>query len=82
MEISALDEHYFTETLVNVLRRYVFYVEERDIEEDIQRDMNELYLLNNYSSSMTNILKSVSKRRQHKRSLLIDGNYNSHCYHL
>ena len=61
--MSGLDEHYFIETLVNVLRRYVFYVEERDIEEDIQRDMNELYLLNNYSSSMTNILKSVSKRR-------------------
>ena len=64
--MSGLDEHDFLETLANVLRRYVFYVEERDIEEDIKRDMNQFYLLSNYSSKMTDILKSVSRTRSHK----------------
>ena len=66
MEMSGLDEHDFLETLASVLRRYVFYVEERDIEEDIKRDMNQFYLLSNYSSKMTDILKSVSRTRSHK----------------
>ena len=64
--MSGLDEHDFLETLASVLRRYVFYVEERDIEEDIKRDMNQFYLLSNYSSKMTDILKSVSRTRSHK----------------
>ena len=61
MEKFGLDEEEFSGTLANVLRRYIFYISEKDIEEDILNDMNAFYMMNNYSSIMTDIIKSVSK---------------------
>ena len=57
-----LEEDELVETLVDVLRRYIYYIEEREIEIDIRREenINQFHLLNNYSTSMTDILKSVS----------------------
>ena len=57
-----LEEDELGETLVDVLRRYIYYIEKRDIEIDIRREenINQFHLLNNYSTSMTDILKSVS----------------------
>ena len=62
MQRLHLDEDELSETLVAVLRRYIYYIEERDIEIDIRREenINQFHLLSNYSSSMTEILKSVS----------------------
>ena len=61
MATFGLEEEEFSGTLANALRRYIFYISEKDIEEDILNDMNEFYMMNNYSSIMTDILKSVSK---------------------
>ena len=63
MATFGLEEEEFSETLANVLKRYIFYISEKDIEEDILNDMNEFYMMNNYSSIMTDILKSVSELR-------------------
>ena len=54
-----------TETLVDVLRRYTNNViEEKDIEYDVQlpENLDQFYLINNYSSEIPNILKAVSYR--------------------
>ena len=52
----------FEMTLANVLRRYIYYDEEKDIEYDIQTEenINQFYMLNNYSSKMSEVLQSVS----------------------
>ena len=49
-------------TLANVLRRYIYYIEEKDIEYDIQREenINQFYMMNNYSSKMSEVLQLVS----------------------
>ena len=62
-----MSEEEVSETLVDVLRRYIYYIEEQNIELDIQREenINQFHLLNNYSSSMTEILKSVSMSDQY-----------------
>ena len=62
MQRLNMVEQEVSETLVDVLRRYIYYIEEKDIEMDIRREenKNQFHLLNNYSSSMTEILKSVS----------------------
>ena len=52
-----------TSTLVEVLRRYTNdLVYEKNIEYDIQRpqNMDQFYLINNYSNEIPNILKAVS----------------------
>ena len=61
IEKFGLDEEEFGRTLANAMKRYIFYISEKDIEEDILNDMNAFYMMNNYSSIMTDILKSVSK---------------------
>ena len=67
MERLNMSEEEVSETLVDVLRRYIYYIEEQNIELDIQREenINQFHLLNNYSSSMTEILKSVSMSDQY-----------------
>ena len=51
----------FEMTLANVLRRYIYYDEEKDIEYDIQTEenINQFYMLNNYSSKMSEVLQSA-----------------------
>ena len=60
LENSGLEEDEFSRTLSDVLGRYLFYISEKDIELDILRNMNELYLLQNISSDISSVLKSVS----------------------
>ena len=59
-----LDEDGLSEALTGALRRYIYYIEERDIEVDIQRkdNINQYYLVSNYSRKMPEVLKSVSSR--------------------
>ena len=59
-----LDEDGLSEALTGALRRYIYYIEERDIEVDIQRkeNINQYYLVSNYSREMPEVLKSVSSR--------------------
>ena len=59
-----IDEDGLSEALTGALRRYIYYIEERDIEVDIQRkdNINQYYLVGNYSSKMPEVLKSVSFR--------------------
>ena len=49
-------------TLADVLRRYVYFIEEKDIEYDIQQpeNLNQFYLINNYSAEVPEVLKEVS----------------------
>ena len=63
-EKLKLDEHSFTVTLTDVLRRYVYFIEEKDIEYDIQRpeNLNQFYLINNYSAEVPEVLKEVSTK--------------------
>ena len=51
-------------TLTDVLRRYVYFIEEKDIEYDIQRpeNLNQFYLINNYSAEVPEVLKEVSTK--------------------
>ena len=64
MEKLKLDEDGLSEALTGALRRYIYYIEERDIEVDIQRkdNINQYYLVSNYSRKMPEVLKSVSSR--------------------
>ena len=64
MEKLKLDEDGLSEALTGALRRYIYYIEERDIEVDIQRkdNINQYYLVTNYSRKMPEVLKSVSSR--------------------
>ena len=59
-----LDEDGLSEALTGALRRYIYYIEERDIEVDIQRkdNINQYYLVSNYSRKMPEVLKSVSSK--------------------
>ena len=59
-----LDEDGLSEALTGALRRYIYYIEEKDIEVDIQREdnINQFYLVGNYSRNMPEVLKSVSSR--------------------
>ena len=59
-----LDEDGLSEALTGALRRYIYYIEEKDIEVDIQRkdNINQYYLVSNYSREMPEVLKSVSSR--------------------
>ena len=59
-----LDEDGLSEALTGALRRYIYYIEEKDIEDDIQEEdnINQYYLVGNYSSKMPEVLKSVSFR--------------------
>ena len=60
-----LDVDTLTVTLVEVLRRYTNdVVEEKDIEDDIQmpENIDQFYLINNYTNEIPNILKAVSSR--------------------
>ena len=59
-ENSGLEEDEFSVTLSDVFGRYLFYISEKDIELDILRNMNEFYLLQNISSDISSVLKSVS----------------------
>ena len=67
MESLGLDEDEFGGTLTDVLRRYIYFIEEKDIETDIMENINQFKLLSNYSSKMTDILKSVSLKIKIKR---------------
>ena len=62
MEKMELDEDGLSEALTGALRRYIYYIEEKDIEVDIQRkdNINQYYLVTNYSRKMPEVLKSVS----------------------
>ena len=60
IEKFSLEEDEFSRTLSDVLGRYLFYISEKDIELDILRNMNEFYLLQNISSDISTVLKSVS----------------------
>ena len=60
MESFGLKEYDFSFILADVLRRYIYYMSEADIEEDIRNNPNELKLLQNISNNMSSILKSVS----------------------
>ena len=60
MESFGLKEYDFSFILADVLRRYIYYMSEADIEEDIRKNTNELKLLQNISNNMSSILKSVS----------------------
>ena len=64
MEKLKLDEDGLSEALTGALRRYIYYIEERDIEVDIQKkeNINQYYLVSNYSRKMPEVLKSVSSR--------------------
>ena len=64
MEKMELDEDGLSEALTGALRRYIYYIEEKDIEVDIQRkdNINQYYLVSNYSREMPEVLKSVSSR--------------------
>ena len=64
MEKMKLDEDGLSEALTGALRRYIYYIEEKDIEVDIQRkdNINQYYLVSNYSTKMPEVLKSVSSR--------------------
>ena len=59
-----LDEDGLSEALTGALRRYIYYIEEKDIEDDIKQEdnINQYYLVSNYSSKMPEVLKSVSFR--------------------
>ena len=59
-----LDEDGLSEALTGALRRYIYYIEEKDIEVDIQKkdNINQYYLVSNYSRKMPEVLKSVSSR--------------------
>ena len=59
-----VDEDGLSEALTGALRRYIYYIEEKDIEVDIQREdnINQYYLVGNYSGKMPEVLKSVSSR--------------------
>lgn len=62
MKKLDVDRWSLTGTLSEALRRYIYFFEEKDLEEDIQKPENidQYYLINNYSSKMPDILKSVS----------------------
>ena len=60
MASFGLKEYDFSVILAGVLRRYIYYMSEADIEEDIRNNPNELKLLQNISNNMSSILKSVS----------------------
>ena len=60
IEKFSLEEDEFSRTLSDVLGRYLFYISEKDIELDILRNMDEFYLLQNISSDISSVLKSVS----------------------
>ena len=62
MKNSSIDEYEFSASLANALKRVVFYTSEKDIEEDIQHDINEFNLLTNFYSNMSSILESVRIR--------------------
>ena len=65
MEKLKLGEGELIETLVNSLRRYIYYyIEEQDLEIDIQKkeNINQYYFLGNYSSKVPEVLKSVSTK--------------------
>ena len=66
-----LEDNDFTQTLVDVLKRYIFYIDEKDIEYDLQKQegrdreqnrkmRNQFYMINNYSTKMEDVLKSAS----------------------
>ena len=59
-----VDEDGLSEALTGALRRYIYYIEEKDIEVDIQREdnINQYYLVGNYSNQMPEVLKSVSSK--------------------
>ena len=59
-----LDEDGLSEALTGALRRYIYYIEEKDIEVDIQREdnINQFYLVGNYSRNIPDELKSESSR--------------------
>ena len=59
-----IDEDGLSEALTGALRRYIYYIEEKDIEVDIQREdnINQYYLVGNYSNQMPEVLKSVSSK--------------------
>ena len=52
----------FTSTLTEVLRRYIFFMDEKDIEYDIQLpdNINQYYMINNYSKQIPEVLEVVS----------------------
>ena len=64
MNKMNLGEDDFSEALTGVLRRYIYFIEEKDLEYDIKQDENidQLNLVSNYSSKMTDVLKSVSMK--------------------
>ena len=64
MEKLKLGEDELSETLVESLRRYIYYIEEHDLEIDIQKkkNVNQYHFLGNYSSKVPEVLKSVSTR--------------------
>ena len=62
MKDLNLEEIELSEALAGLLRRFVYFTEEWDIEDDIktEENINQYYLLNKYSENMTEVLKSVS----------------------
>ena len=72
IEKFSLEEDEFSRTLSDVLGRYLFYISEKDIELDILRNMNEFYLLQNISSDISNVLKSVSLEVFKSDDILVD----------
>ena len=61
-EKMNLSPHEFTSTLAQVLRRYIFFMDEKDIEYDIQLpdNINQYYMINNYSKQIPEVLEVVS----------------------
>ena len=57
-----LDEDTFIDAVFGVLRRYVFFSEEKDLEIDLQEkeNINQYYLINNYSATIPDLLEAVS----------------------
>ena len=67
-------------TLADVLRRYVYFIEEKDIEYDIQQpeNLNQFYLINNYSAEVPEVLKEVSIKKNYR--LVLGHKWNKHSY--
>ena len=70
MEKMNLERSFFTWTLSDTLRRYLFFMDETDIEEDIKMpdNINQYYMINNYSNKIPEILESVSHHTYHAKT--------------